>query len=92
LRRWLSLHLAVAEGAVRPEKPADLDVPCNPGDPPCSAGLLCVELFPGLSPNDKTCRLHCESDTDCPQGYHCLLNTPRATSNVCVIDGLVLPH
>ena len=84
-----------------PPRPLGLDVPCNPGDPPCPAGLQCVRLFLNLTPpldggpgppNDLTCRLHCDCDDQCPNGYYCLQDVEHATSNVCVIHGLVLPH
>jgi len=99
----LSFLLVLAVGACcggpRPAKPAGLDAACNPGQSTCPPGLSCVELFAGLSqvdgglgpPNDKTCRLHCNCDDECPDGYRCLVDVPRAASNVCVVNDLKLP-
>jgi hypothetical protein len=100
--RSLLLLLALLAGCCsgdHPTKPLGLDVPCNPGDPPCPAGLQCIRLFDNLAttdggsgpPNDLTCRLHCDCDDQCPNGYYCISDVPHAASNVCVIKGLVLP-
>jgi hypothetical protein len=95
----LAVLLAGCCSGDHPNAPLGLDVPCNPGDPPCPSGLQCTRLFDNLpmgvdgggAPNDLTCRLHCDCDDQCPNGYYCLQGVDHAASNVCVIKGLVLP-